>query len=45
MPAKITKEVRERIYDLNKEGKSVKEILVILGWMGLRSQINQSIEF
>ena len=26
MPAKITKEVRERIYDLNKDGKSVKEI-------------------
>ena len=36
MPAKITKEVRERIYDLNKEGKSVKEILVILGVDGIK---------
>ena len=33
MPAKITKEVRERIYDLNKDGKSVKEIL---GTEGIR---------
>ena len=45
MPAKITKEVHERIYDLNKDGKSVKEILGILGQMGLRSQINQSTKF
>ena len=36
MPAKITKEVRERIYVLNKEGKSVKEILVILGVDGIK---------
>ena len=36
MPAKITKEVRERIYDLNKDGKSVKEILGILGTEGIK---------
>ena len=36
MPAKITKEVRERIYVLNKEGKNVKEILVIMGVDGIK---------
>ena len=36
MPAKITKEVRERIYVLNKDGKSVKEILVILEVNGIK---------
>ena len=30
MPAKISKEVRERIYELNDESKSVREILGIL---------------
>jgi len=36
MPAKITKEVRERIYDLKKDGKSVKEILGILRAEGIK---------
>ena len=30
MPAKISKEVRQRIYNLDEEGKLVKEILSIL---------------
>ena len=36
MPAKIGKEVRQRIYDLNKESKSVKEILGILKSEGIK---------
>ena len=36
MPTKITKEVREIIYDLNKDGKSVKEILGILNSEGTK---------
>ena len=30
MPAKISKEIRQRIYELNEEGKPVREILGIL---------------
>ena len=36
MPAKISKEVRERIYKLNEESKSVREILGILKSEGIK---------
>ena len=36
MPTKITKEIHEIIYDLNKDGKSVKEILGILASEGTK---------
>ena len=36
MPAKISKEVRQRIYELNEESKSVKEILGILKSEGIK---------
>ena len=44
MPAKISKEVRQRIYELNKESKPVREILSILKSEGIKiSLTNQSI--
>ena len=36
MPAKISKEVRQRIYELNKENHSVREILSILKSEGVK---------
>ena len=36
MPAKISKEVRQRIYELNEEGKPVREILGILKSEGVK---------
>ena len=36
MPAKISKEVRQRIYELNEEGKPVKEIFSILKSKGIK---------
>ena len=36
MPAKISKEVRQRIYELNKESKPVREILSILKSEGIK---------
>ena len=36
MPAKISKEVRQRIYELNEEGKLVKEIFSILKSEGIK---------
>ena len=36
MPAKISKEVRQRIYELNEESKSVREILGILKSEGIK---------
>ena len=36
MPAKISKEVRQRIYELNKENHPVREILSILKSEGVK---------
>ena len=36
MPAKISKEVRQRIYELNEESKTVREILGILKSEGIK---------
>ena len=36
MPAKISKEVRQRIYELHRESKPVKEILSILKSEGVK---------
>ena len=36
MPAKISKEVRQRIYELNEETRSVREILGILKSEGIK---------
>ena len=36
MPAKISKEVRQRIYELNEESKTVREMLGILKSEGIK---------
>ena len=36
MPAKISKETRQRIYELNEEGKPVRQILTILKSEGIK---------